>query len=90
KEENWSENKRKEHNTYTRSLGTIVATGSDEQRLIALSALNGFTAKLLMIYHARCVHKHRLIVTLVGIENDRNAKEYEIALKNLDMVFAVE
>ena len=45
KEGNWIENKRKEHNTYTRSLGTIVATGSGEQRLIALAALNGFTVK---------------------------------------------
>ncbi|KAF0427121.1 hypothetical protein F8M41_006108 [Gigaspora margarita] len=81
KEENWSENKQKEHNTYTRSLGTIVATGSDEQQLIALSALNGF---------AKEANSDEVTDFWKGIENDRNAKEYETALKNLDMVFAVE
>ena len=45
KEENWTEDKRKEHNTYTKSLGMIVASGASEQRPMALSALNTFTVK---------------------------------------------
>ncbi|CAG8797929.1 16606_t:CDS:2, partial [Cetraspora pellucida] len=67
--ESWTGNKQKEHNTYTKSLGTIIATGSSEQQLTAPSALNGFTR---------------------GVESDRNAKEYETVLKNLDMAFTVE
>ncbi|CAG8789109.1 24078_t:CDS:1, partial [Dentiscutata erythropus] len=44
-EDNWKGNKQKEHNTYLKTLGVIVATGSNEERSLGTSVLNNFTVK---------------------------------------------
>ncbi|CAB4427758.1 unnamed protein product [Rhizophagus irregularis] len=43
KEDNWTADKMKEHNTYTRTLGKISGTGTKKQQTVALSALKIFS-----------------------------------------------
>lgn len=45
KEENWTANKMKEYNTYVKTLGSIVVSGSSEQQSMAFSALKAFAVK---------------------------------------------
>ncbi|CAG8703635.1 4063_t:CDS:2, partial [Funneliformis mosseae] len=80
-EDNWTYNKQKEHNTYLRTLGIIVATSSNEQRSVGTSALNNFTKEINTV---------EVMNFWKDVEKDRNAKEYEATLENMDMEFTIE
>ncbi|CAG8542975.1 991_t:CDS:10, partial [Dentiscutata heterogama] len=107
-EDNWTGNKQKEHNTYLRTLGVIVATGSNEERSVGTSSLNNFTfviidpfvfdanhsklndAKRFLINKKKEANSDEVNVFWKDVEHDRNAKEFEAILENLDMTFTVE
>ncbi|CAG8707095.1 8190_t:CDS:2 [Cetraspora pellucida] len=77
-------NKQKEHNIYTTSLGMIIATGSCEQQLIAIFALNGFTVNystLTTTYQSEqfVVEPSCLIRTVLGwVVDDPSCSDQEV------------